>query len=153
MDAYSGYNPICIHPSDEEKTLFIIDQGTYCYRVMPFDLKNAGATYQRLVNYMFRDLIRKTLEVYIDEFLLKSKEDADHINHLAKAFDILRKFWVKLNRAKCAFGVSSGKCLGNLVNKRGIEANPEKIQAIINMRSPRMTKEVQSLEGRVAALN
>ena len=116
-----------MHPADEEKTSFITDQGTYCYRVMPFGLKNAGATYQRLVNYMFRDLIGKSMEVYVDDLLVKSREESDHLRHLADVFAVLRKFRMKLNLAKCAFGVSSGKFLGHLVSKRGIEANPEKI--------------------------
>ena len=80
MDAYSGYNQIRMNPGDEEKTSFITDQGTYCYRVMPFGLKNARATYQRLVNYMFRDLIGKSMEVYVDDLLVKSKEETDHRN-------------------------------------------------------------------------
>ena len=92
MDAYSGYNQIHIHPSDEEKTSFITNQGTYCYRVMPFSLKNVGATYQQQVNYMFRDLIEKSMEVYMDNLLVKRKEDVDHISHLVEAFGILRKF-------------------------------------------------------------
>ena len=142
-----------MHPADEEKTSFITDQGTYSYRVMPFGLKSAGATYQRLVNYMFRDLIGKSMEVYMDDLLVKSKEETDHLRHLSESFAILRKFWMKLNPAKCAFGVSSGKFLGHLVSRKGIEANPEKIRAVINMKSPRMTKEVQSLVGRIAVLN
>ena len=85
IDAYSGYNQIRMHPADEEKTSFITDQGTYCYRVMPFGLKNAGATYQRLVNYMFRELIGKNMEVYLDDLLVKVAEEADHIKHLAEA--------------------------------------------------------------------
>ena len=92
MNAYSGYNQICMYPANEEKTSFIIDQGTYCYRVMPFDLKNAGATYQRLVNHMFRELIGRSMEVYIDDLLVKIMEEANHIKHLVEAFSILRKF-------------------------------------------------------------
>ena len=106
MDAYSEYNQIRMFPGDEGKTSFITDGGTYYYRVMPFGLKNAGATYQRLVDYMFRDLIGKSMEVYVDVLLIKSKEDALHFQHLAEAFHILRKFWMKLNPAKCTFGVS-----------------------------------------------
>ena len=68
-----------MHPADEEKTSFITDQGTYCYRVMPFGLKNAGATYQQLVNHMFRDLIGKSMEVYVDDLLVKSREESDHL--------------------------------------------------------------------------
>ena len=122
-----------MHPGDEEKTSFITDQRTYYYRVMPFGLKNAAATYQCLVNYMFRDLIGQSMEVYVDGLLVKSREEADHLGHLAEAFSILRRFQIKLNPAKYAFKISSGKFLGHLVSRQGIEANPEKIQAIINM--------------------
>ena len=77
MNAYSRYNRIRIHPRDEEKTSFITDQGTYCYRVMPFGLKSAGATYQRLVKHMFMDLIGQSIEVYVDNLLVKSRNEAD----------------------------------------------------------------------------
>ena len=86
MDTYSRYNQIRTYPTDEEKTSFITDQGTYCYRVMPFDHKNVGATYQRLVNHMFRGLIVRSMEVYVDDLLVKSMEEIDHLRHLAKAF-------------------------------------------------------------------
>ena len=82
LDAYSGYNQISMHPPDQEKTSFITPKGTYCYRVMPFGLKNAGATYQRLVNKMFHSQIGRTMEVYIDDMLVKSLAAADHIEHL-----------------------------------------------------------------------
>ena len=102
---------------------------------------------------MFKGLIGQSMEVYVDDLLVKSKENALHLPHLAEAFHVLKEFRMKLNPAKCAFRVSSGKFLGHMISRRGIEANPEKIQAIINMRSPTTTKEVQSLAGRVAALN
>ena len=89
----------------------------------------------------------------MDDMLVKSREASDHIGHLAEMFNILRKYRMKLNPQKCVFGVISGKFLGFIVNHRGIEANPAKIQALINMRSPGNVKEVQSLTGRVAALN
>ena len=92
IDAYSGYNQIRMYPGDDEKTSFITEQGTYYYRVIPFGLKNARATYQRLVNHMFKDLIEKSMEVYIDDLLVKSKEGSNHLVHLAEAFNILRKF-------------------------------------------------------------
>ena len=91
---------------------------------------------------MFRDMIGRSMEVHVDDLLVKSKEGVDHIGHLAEAFDILRRFEMKLNPAKCVFKVSSGKLLGHLVNRQGIKANPEKIQAVINMKSQRTTKEV-----------
>lgn len=138
---------------DQEKTTFITSQGLYCYRVMPFGLKNADATYQRLVNQMFNKQMGRNVEVYVDNMLVKSKEEEDHLNDLKETFNMLRQHNMKLNPSKCAFEVSSGKFLGFMVSLRGIEANPEKVKAIIEMSSPRMTKEVQSLTRRVAALN
>ena len=120
---------------------------------MPFRLKNARATYQRLVNMMFKEQIGKTMKVYINDMLVKSKVASDHIAHLAKMFKILRTYRMKLNLLKCAFGVASEKFLGVMVNQLGTETNPEKIQALLDMCSPSKTKEVQSLTERVAALN
>ena len=91
---------------------------------MPFSLKNAGSTYQRLVNMMFGDQIGRTMEIYIDDMLVKSLEAEDHISHLQQAFCTLRKYNMKLNPAKCSFGVSSGKFFGYIITHRGIEANP-----------------------------
>ena len=153
MDAFSGYNQISMDPVDQEKTSFITEQGTYCYHVMPFGLKNAGATYQRLVNRMFQKQIGMTMEVYIDDMLVKSTTAELHIAHLSEAFQILREYNMKLNPAKCAFGVSAGKFLGFIVNNRGIEANPEKIKAVLDMPSPSSIKEVQRLTRRIIALS
>ena len=153
MDAFSDYNQISMDPVDQEKTLFITGQRTYYYRVMPFGLKNAGATYQRLVNRMFQKQIGTTMEVYIDDMLVKSTAAELHIAHLSEAFQILREYNMKLNQAKCAFGVSARKFLGFLVNNRGIEANPDKIKAVLDMPSPSSIKEVQRLTGRIAALS
>ncbi|XP_024009744.1 uncharacterized protein LOC112084676 [Eutrema salsugineum] len=137
MDAFSGYNQITMHPEDREKTSFITDRGTYCYKVMPFGLKNAGATYQRLVNHM----------------LVKSLTAGDHIGYLQACFTVLNQYQMKLNPTKCIFGVTSGEFLGYIVTKRGIKANPKQIDALINLPSPRNTREVQRLTGRIAALN
>ena len=153
MDAFSGYNQISMDPDDQEKTSFVTAQGTYCYRVMPFGFKNAGATYQRLVNRMFQKQIGTTMEVYIDDMLVKSTTAELHIAHLSEAFQILRKYNMKLNPAKCAFGVSVGKFLGFIVNHRGIEANPDKIKAVFDMPPPSGIKEVQRLTGRIVALS
>ena len=138
---------------DQEKTSFVTSQGTYCYRVMSFGLKNVGATYQRLVNKMFQKQIGTTMEVYIDDMLVKSTTAALHITHLSEAFQILRNYNMKLNPAKCAFGVSAGKFLGFIVNHRGIEANPDKIKVVLDMPSPSGIKEVQRLTGRIVALS
>ena len=120
---------------------------------MPFELKNAGATYQRLVNKMFQKQIGASMEVYIDEMLVKSTTAELHIAHLFEEFQILREYNMKLNPAKYAFGVSTGKFLGFIVNNRGMEANPDKIKAMLDMPPPSNIKEVQRLTGRIAALS
>ena len=120
-------------PDDQEKTSFVTGQGTYCYQVMPFGLKNAGATYQRLVNKMFQKQIGTSMEVYIDDMLVKSVKAELNIAHLAKSFQILKNYNNNLNPTKCAFGVSVEKFLGFMVNSRGIEANPDKIKAMLDM--------------------
>ena len=143
MDAFSGYNQISMDPDDQEKTSFVTEQGTYCYRVMPFGLKNVGATYQRLMNRMFQKQIGATMEVYIDDMLVKSTTTGLHIAHLSEAFQILRNYNMKLNPVKCAFGVSAGKFMGFIFNHRGIEVNPDKIKVVLDMSSPSGIKEVQ----------
>ena len=120
---------------------------------MPFGLKNAGATYQRLVNEMFTEKIGETMEVYIDDMLVKSLRDSDHVTHLEECFGILNKYQMKINPSKCTFGVSFRKFLGYMVTQRGIEANPDQIQALRNLPSPRNKREIQRLTGRVAALS
>ena len=153
MDALYDYNQISMDPDDQEKTSFVTGQGTYCYRVMPFGLKNAGATYQRPVNRMFQKQIGTSMEVYIDDMLVKSTTAEFHIAHLSAAFQILREYNMKLNPTKCAFGESAKKFLGFIVNNRGIEANPNKIKVVLDMPSPSSIKEVQRLTGRIAALS
>ena len=90
---------------------------------MPFGLKNVGATYQRLVNQMFNKQIGRNVRVYVDDMLIKSKEEEDHLNDLKEMFNTLRQYSMKLNPYKCAFGISFGKFLGFVVSQRGIEAN------------------------------
>ena len=140
-------------PSDQEKTSFVTGQGTYCYRVMPFGLKNAGATYQRLVNRMFQKQIGTFIEVYIDDMLAKSIKAELHITHLAEAFQVLKSYNMKLNPTKCTFGVSAGKFLGFIANNRGIEANPDKLKVVLDMLPPSNIKDIQRLIGRIAELS
>ena len=102
---------------------------------------------------MFEKQIGRNVEVYVDDMLVKSKEEEDHLDDLRETFNMLKQYSMKLNPSKCAFGVSLGKFLGFMVSQRGIEANPKKVKAILEMSSPRMVKEVQSLTGRIAALN
>ena len=130
LDTFLGYHQIPMHPPDAEKTSFIKPYGLYCYNVMPFGLKNVGATNQRLVTKMFRPLLGSTMEVYIDDMLVKSKQRQDHVTHLQHVFDLLREYGMNLNPLKCASGVSAGKFLGFMVTQRGIEANPQQLKAI-----------------------
>ena len=109
---------------------------------MSFGLKNAEATYQRMVNRMFSQQIGRNMEVYVDDMLVKSKEELTHLNDLEETFATLKKHQMKLNPSKCVFGVASGKFLGFMVSQRGIEANPEKVRAIIDMTSPKTVKDV-----------
>jgi hypothetical protein len=102
---------------------------------------------------MFQAQIGRNMEVYVDDMLVKSTESVSHVHDLHEAFETLKQYRMKLNPAKCAFGVSSGKFLGYMVSSRGIEANPEKIQAILEMQSPKTKKQLQQLTGRLVALN
>ena len=102
---------------------------------------------------MFSHQIGRNVEVYIDDILVKSKDEANHLDHLKETFSTLRKHNMKLNPAKCVFAIASGKFLGFMVSQQGIEANPDKVKAIIEVKSPKIVKEVQSLTGKVVAFN
>ncbi|CAA0811058.1 Unknown protein, partial [Striga hermonthica] len=152
MDASQGYHQIPLAREDRKRVSFVTSRGTYCYVFMPFGLKNAGATYQRLVDKIFKEQLGRNMEVYVDDMLVKSREELDHVRDLRETFLTLRRYGMKLNPAKCSFGVRSGKFLGYLVTKRGIEVNPEKVRAVMEMKSPTNVKEVQILAGRIAGL-
>lgn len=152
MDGYSGYNQIALAEDDQQHTTFFTPHGLYCYTRMPFGLRNAGTTYQRMVDAVFKPWIGKTLEVYVDDMLVKSKLRKDHLQDLRNIFSAMKKYNMKVNLEKCTFGSTSGKFFGYLVTKRGIEVDPAKIQAIVEMSSPRNLKEVQKLNGSIAAL-
>ena len=120
---------------------------------MLFGLKNVGATHQRMITKMFEPILGSSMDAYIDDMVVKSKEEADHIRDLTEVFDILKRHKLKLNATKCAFGVNLGKFLGHLVMKWGIEANPKQITTINNLVSPRTAKKVQKLIEMAATLN
>ena len=127
-NGFSDYNQIKMAHEDREKTTFMTPWGTFCYKVMPFGLKNAGATYQRAMVTLFHDMIAK------------SHTGEEHIIHLQKLFEWLRKFRLRLNLNKCTFGVRSGKLLGFIVSQQGIEVDPDKVKAIQGMPAPRKRK-------------
>ena len=153
IDAFSGYNQIKMSEEDQERTSFVTNQGLFCYKMMSFGLKNAGATYQRLMNKMFTHQIGRNVQVYVDDMLVKSLCENDHLDDLQETFDTVRSYNIKLNLSKCVFGVTTGKFLGFMVSQRGIEVNSKKVRAILELEPSRTVKAVQSLNGKVAALN
>ena len=153
LDAFQGYHQIALVPEDREKTAFISSSANYHYEVMPFGLKNAGATYQRMMTRMFREKIGCIVEVYIDDMVVKSRKESQHTKDLQGVFEILRQHKLCLNAKKCTFGVGAGKFLGYLISTREIEANPDQIEAVNRLRTPSNPKEVQVLTRMLAALN
>ena len=136
FNAFQGYHQIPLALDVQEKTTFVTPIGNYHYKVMPFGLKNAGSTYQRMMTRMFESLLRKNIEIYIDDMVVKSKRVSEHLGDLRVIFKILRNYKLRLNASKCSFGVGSSKFLGYMVTHRGIEVNPDQIKAINNLRSP-----------------
>jgi len=149
MDGFFGYNQIKMAPEDMEKTTFITLWGTFCYKVMSFGLKNVGATYQRAMVALFHDMMHKEIEVYVDDMIAKSKSEEEHLANLRKLFERLRKFKLRLNPAKYTFGVRSGKLLGFIVSQKGIEVDPDKVRAILQMPHPCTEKEIRGFLGRL----
>jgi hypothetical protein len=153
LDAYSGYHQIKMKESDQLATSFITPFGMFCYVTMPFGLRNAGATYQRCMQHVFGDHIRRTVEAYVDDIVVKTRKADDLVGDLGIAFGCLRANGVKLNPEKCVFGVPRGMLLGYIISQRGIEANPEKVAALERMGPIRDLKGVQKVLGCLAILS
>ena len=149
MDGFSRYNQIKMAPEGMEKTSFITSWGTYCYKIMPFSLKNTGATYQRVTTTLLHELIHKEVEVYVDDMIVKSKDLEGHILALWKFFEGIQFYKLRLKPKKCTFGVTSRKLLGFMVSKRGIEVDLEKIKVIVEMKPLRTKKEICGFLGRI----
>jgi hypothetical protein len=142
LDCYSGYHQIALKEEDQIKTAFITLFGTYAYKTISFELKNAGATYQRVIQMCFADQLHRNIEAYMDDVVIKTKNPDDLIADLEETFSSLRRFRWKLNPTKSIFGVPSRKLLRFIVSNRGIEANPMKITAITDMGAPATIKDV-----------
>ena len=153
MDSFQRYHQIPLSLDDQKKTAFVTPVRNYHYKVMPFGLKNAGSTYQRMMTKMFKPQLGRSIEVYIDDMVVKSKVVSEHVEDLTNIFEILREHKLRLNASKCSFGVGSGKFLSYMVTHRGIKVNPDQIKAINNLQPPRNPKEVQKFTGMMAALN
>ena len=138
---------------DRSAMSFITPFGSFCYVTIPFGLKNVGATYQRCMQKCFHDQLGRNLKVYIDDIVIKTRRASDLVQDLEETFANLRRYRIKLNPEKCVFEVPSGKLLGFVISERGIEANPEKISAILNLGPISNVKGVQRLTGCLAALS
>ena len=125
LDAFQGYHQIPLALEDQEKTAFVTPTGNYHYKVMPFGLKNASSTYQRMMTRIFEPQLGKNIEIYVDDMVVKSKVLFEHLEDLGGTFNVLRRHKLRLNASKCSFGVGSGKFLGYMVTHRGIEVNPD----------------------------
>jgi hypothetical protein len=138
---------------DEPKTSFITPSGTYCYLRMLEGLKNAGGSFSRMTAKVLSSQLGRNVLTYVDDIIVKSTKQRDHISDLQETFANFRRAGLKLNPEKCVFGVKKGKFLGCLVSTKGIEANPHKIEAILRMEPPKSRKGAQRLAGRLASLN
>ena len=136
LDAFQGYHQIPLALGDQEKTIFVTPTGNYHYKVMPFRLKNAASTYQRMMTRMFEPQLGTNIEVYIDDMVVKSTVVSKHMGDLSNIFGILRKHKLHFNASKCSFGIGSGKFLGYMVTHHGIEVNPDQIRAINSLQPP-----------------
>nr|GEV98613.1 reverse transcriptase domain-containing protein [Tanacetum cinerariifolium] len=153
LDAYKGYHHIQLAESDEDKTAFHTVQGVYCHTKMPFGLKNAGAAYQRLVEKAFDSQIGRNIKVYVDDLVIKSHTKAEMLRDIDETFRTLRKIKMKLNLKKCTFGAVKGMFLGYMITPEGKKPCPDKTKYALQLLSPRIIKEVQSLDGKMASLN
>jgi hypothetical protein len=158
LDCYSGYHQIWMKREDEPKTSFITPTGTYCYLRMPKGLKNVGGSFNRMIAKVLHSQIGRNVLTYVDDIIVKSTKQENHIADLQETFANFRQASLKLNPEKCVFGVKKGKFFGCLEKcvfgvTKGIEANPSKIEAILRMEPPNSKKRAQRLAGRLSSLN
>jgi ribonuclease HI/transposase InsO family protein len=149
LDGFSGYNQVLVKKEDQNKTTFTTPWGTFEYLRMPFGLLNAGATFQRAMDYAFHELMGKIIEIYQDDLTVFSKERDDHISHLRQVFERCRKYGISLNPAKSILGVDEGKLLGHIITKDGVKMDPERVQAIQQVPLPQTKKALQSFLGQI----
>lgn len=152
MDAFSGYNQIKMDNQDWKQTAFITHQGYSAFKVMPFGLISIGATFQEMMDTVFRSQIGRNMQVYVDDMIVKTKQVVDHASDLRETFENIRRHKMRLNPAKCSFGVTAGKFLGFLLTQRGIEADPAQIKVILDIEDPKTLKDIQKLTGCIVAL-
>ena len=152
MNGFSDYNQIKMDSKDAEMTTFRTPFVNFYYTVLPFGLKNARTTYQRVMTVIFHDIIHDCVEDYVDDLVVKSTKKEDHLRHLRKVSERYRKYDLKMNQLKCAFGVSEGKFLGFSVDKEGIKVDHDKVKAILAMEPPRNLTQIREFIGKISYL-
>lgn len=150
MDGFSGYNQIKMSSRDATKIAFRTSYGNFYYTVMPFGLKNAGATYQRAMTAIFHDMMGNEVEDYVDDLVIKSKTRQGYWEVLRKVLERCKRYNLCMNPKKCTFGVLSGKFLGFIVHHRGIDVDPAKTRGIVTLSPPQNQKELKSLSGKLS---
>jgi hypothetical protein len=149
LDGFSGYNQVLVNKDDMHKTTFTTPWGTYEYLRMPFGLMNASATFQRAMDYAFKDLMGKIIEIYQDDLTVFSKDKKSHVEHLRQVFERCHKYEISLNPKKSIFGVVEGNILGHIVSKYGVKVDPERIKGIKEISLPRTQKALQSFFSKI----
>ncbi|GJZ86724.1 putative nucleotidyltransferase, ribonuclease H, partial [Tanacetum coccineum] len=153
LDVYKGYHQIPMAKIDEEKTAFFTREGAFCYKRLPFGLKNAGATYQKLIDKLFSYQLGRNMEVHADDMVIKSKSEEEMLADIKETFERLRVINLNLNPRKCSFSVEEGIFSGHLITKQEIKANPSKLKAISDLHPPKSVDEIQNLSKNLDSLN
>jgi mRNA-degrading endonuclease RelE of RelBE toxin-antitoxin system len=149
LDGFSGYNQVLLKREHQLKMTFTTPWGAFMYLRMPFDLMNVGKTFQRAMEFAFRDLIQKIIEIYQDDLTVMSNERRDHFSHLIIVFERCRKYGISLNPKKSVFEIDKGKLLGHISSEGGISIYPEMIQSIKDVCPPTNKKSLQSFFGKI----
>jgi hypothetical protein len=148
LDGFFGYNQVLVNKEDQNKTTFTTPWGTFAYLRMPFGLLNAGATFQRAMDFTFKELMSKFIEIYQDDLIVFSKDRSDHVSHLRQVFERCREYGISLNPAKSVLGVDEGK-LGHIIAKDGVKIDPKRVEAIKRIPLPQTKKTLQSFLGQI----
>ena len=149
LDGFSGYNQVLVHPDDQLKTTFTTPWGTFMYVKMPCGLMNVGTTFQRAMDISFSQERGFFIVIYLDDIIVYSKTDEEHLAHLRKVFKKCRKYGLSLNPKKTLFGLQEGKLLGHIISKEGIKIDPKRIEGILQINHPRNIKELQYFIGKI----
>jgi len=139
---FSCYNQVLSHPKDQDKTTFTTPWGNFTYVKMPFGLMNVRATFQREINIAFANESVRFIVIYLDDIIVYSKSDEEHLMHLKRFFEKCRRFVISLNPKKTMSGLEEGKLLGHIISKEGIKIDPKRIEAILKINHPINIKEL-----------